>query len=157
MKCLQLNAATQLRRKIHFYCVNTRHFSAMNSLLFIVLFSVCIRSSSPLIQTLLTHTYSEWIMRSEVSTTCGWECTCPSQLQNNVCQCKHRESDSAFAIESPYAALMIQTDCPALNPNQGTSDDTIEIDFNIGTSTPIIIYHRGKSSNQRSLFCKDSI
>ena len=58
-------------------------------------------------QTSFTFRYSEWIQSSEIKNKCEWFCECPNL--NNICICE--KFGKKFEIESPYAALMIQTEC----------------------------------------------
>ena len=91
-------------------------------LLSFLLYVSFIISCVSLSDTLFTHQYSELISESKISSQCSWNCQCPELERENVCICEKQASNAndseSYTLESPYAALLIQIDCPSLISKQ---------------------------------------
>ena len=97
-----------------------------------------------LTETIFTNRFSDWITRQIVIDECGYECTCANDWKQNLCVCIHG-NDDPFYIESPYAALLIQSKCFISIVDVPKKPNPIEVnmasvfDSNIVTRTPPIV------------------
>ena len=80
----------------------------MNSICFFLLL-IFVNYSHQLTQNYFTYRFSQWLSSDAVK-TCGWDCECPPVNEGNLCNCG-KKGETKFSIESPYAALLIKTEC----------------------------------------------